>query len=253
MSKDDLDINDFGGRRLSLSYHRSFENGLYGKYRAVAEKLQAGDRVLELGCHTGYFVAAMQDRGVEILGIDGDDEAVAYARQRGLPVLQADFDATDFPPRDLGEFDAIVIMDVLEHLRDPARLLRNLHSRLRAGGRLLITGPNVAYWAVRKNLLLGRWDYTDGGILDRTHLWFFTAKTWKSLVGDAGYRIVECRPAEGMLPLEHWMPRIWPIGLFVERCRSLAMRWLPGLFAIVFLIEACTDGQPWIAAEENGN
>jgi hypothetical protein len=130
-------------------------------------------------------------------------------------------------------------MDVLEHLRDPEGLLRRLRSILKPSGRLLCTGPNVAYWAMRKELLLGRWDYQDTGIMDRTHLRFYTAKSWRRLLETGGYRVESLQPAEAMIPLEGQLQHIASLVWLVTGLRKLAALCAPRLFTLVYLIEAC--------------
>lgn len=223
---------------MSLLYHRSLRDGLTGKYAEVVARLEPKCSVLDVGCHTGYLVEALLDRGFEARGIDGDSEAVAVATRAGLPVRCVDLNGPELQTADLGNYDAILLLDILEHLHDPAALLASLQGHLNPNGKLLITGPNVAYWSVRKELLLGRWNYTDGGILDRTHVWFFTARTWRSLVESAGYRICRCVPGEGMIPLEHVLLRIPVLSKLVSGVRRLLLGCLPNLFAIVFLLEA---------------
>jgi len=135
-------------------------------------------------------------------------------------------------------FDVVLLMDVLEHLKDPGEVLKRLKSVINKHGRLLVTGPNVAYWAVRKELLLGKWNYTDAGILDKTHLHFYTASTWRALIEEAGYKIATFEPAGGMIPLEHILSKIPIIGLITPVIRNTALRLMPQLFTIVYLIEA---------------
>ncbi|HLD78316.1 MAG TPA: methyltransferase domain-containing protein, partial [archaeon] len=89
-----------------------------------------------------------------------------------------------------GSYEAVLLADVLEHLREPERLLLRLKPRLTENGFLLVSIPNVANWKVRLQLVRGRWRYTDTGILDRTHLRFYTHRTARTLLEDAGYRIV---------------------------------------------------------------
>lgn len=86
-------------------------------------------------------------------------------------------------------FDAIIFADVLEHLVNPWQVLRQMHSLLAPGGHVLLSLPNVAHWSARLNLLRGRFDYTDGYLMDRTHLRWFTFRTAKELAEQAGFRV----------------------------------------------------------------
>ena len=80
-------------------------------------------------------------------------------------------------PLEPGSFDVVLCGDVIEHLRDPVAALARLRPLLRPGGRLVLSTPNVANWAIRLSLLAGRWRYTDRGILDRSHTHLFTRAT----------------------------------------------------------------------------
>ena len=128
-----------------------------------------------------------------------------------------------------GSFDAVVCGDVLEHLRRPGRRSQRLRPLLREGGRLVLTTPNVANWAMRLSLLGGRWRYTDRGILDRTHAHLFTRKTLVETVEAAGYRIVV---------LDHTAP-VPLIGTpAVERAAHAIAGVRPSLFAYQFILAA---------------
>lgn len=222
----------------SLSYHRTFPQGLTGKYAAVLRRLPPSGAVLEVGCHTGYFSRVLIDRGYTVLAIESDNEAARAAAGLGVRVLCADVE----DPRTLGglgqAFDAVLLMDVLEHLLDPVGALQRLKPVISPVGRVIITGPNVAYWAVRKDLLLGRWSYADAGILDRTHLHFYALSGWRFLVESAGYTVLALEPAEGMLPLEHVFLKLPAGSAVVPKLRQVALRACPSLFTINVLIEA---------------
>jgi SAM-dependent methyltransferase len=219
-------------------YHRDLSAGLIGKYSIVATYLPPEGRILEVGCHTGYFSKALEQRGYQVVGVDCNADAVAAARMQGLDVCDGDIEQPGFIERLGMQFDAVLLMDVLEHLRDPITVLVRLKSILKPGGRILCTGPNVAYWAVRKDLLLGRWNYGDTGILDRTHLRFFTADTWRRLLEGSGYVVEKLQPAEGMIPLEGRLSKIWGLRWLVDPLRQWAVWLWPTMFTVVFFLKA---------------
>jgi len=224
---------------MALTYHRDFSGGLEGKYLKVVQRL-AGDSksILELGCHTGYLTRELLSAGHRVVGIENDPEAAGIAAAAGLPVICADVTCPSTFARIAGPFDAILLMDILEHLARPEDLLQQIKPLLAENGRLLVTGPNVAYWAVRAKLALGRWDYRDAGILDRTHLRFFTPATWESLLTSAGYRVIKSEPVDAMLPFDHVLLRVGITPGQVQSLRNRAARIAPNLFTIVCFLEA---------------
>lgn len=147
-------------------------------------------RVLELGCGAGAFGAALKAMGVkEVVGIERSPEAALAARQRIDRVVLADIerDALELPP---DAFDCLVCNDVLEHLVDPWTMLARLRSYVRPGGWLLASIPNVRHHKVVRHLVWpGRWRYEADGVLDRTHLRFFTRESARELVESAGFAI----------------------------------------------------------------
>ena len=88
-------------------------------------------------------------------------------------------------------FDAIIFADVLEHLVDPWTVLRNVRPILSAQGHVLLSVPNIAHWTARLNLLIGRFDYTDGFLMDRSHLRWFTRRSAREMARSTGYRIAQ--------------------------------------------------------------
>jgi SAM-dependent methyltransferase len=222
---------------MSLIYHQRFDKGIYGKYLKVAHLLPPRASVLEIGCHTGYFSQFLQGQGFDVIGLENNVDAVRVAQEKGVTVLFGDIESPDLMSGLHRTFDVILLMDVLEHLRDPAIVLNRLMPLLSDQGVIIITGPNISYWAVRKDLLLGKWEYTETGILDRTHLHLYGAADWKRLVVDAGYDICKFDVAEGFLPIEHILLRIPLIRAIIPVFRDLAFRYMPELFATVYLIE----------------
>jgi O-antigen biosynthesis protein len=146
-------------------------------------------RVLDIGCGAGRLGEAIKARqNAEVVGIERDEAAAAVARMRLDEVIVGDVEqlALDFPP---GSFDAIVCADILEHLREPERLLQQARSWLAPGGRLVASIPNIRHNSVVRSLLEGNWTYEPAGLLDRTHLRFFTRREVEKLFHRAGFAI----------------------------------------------------------------
>ncbi len=145
----------------------------------------AGARVLDIGCAGGYIGRALKEKGCRVWGID---MALLDARARRSyeKVWVGDVERMALK----GSYDVVLLADVLEHLRAPERLLERLRPRLAKKGFLLVSIPNVANWKVRWQLLRGRWEYKETGILDRTHVRFYTHRAARRLLEDAGYKVV---------------------------------------------------------------
>lgn len=144
--------------------------------------------ILEVGCSTGYFGTALIEHGHEVWGVEPNPLAAEEAR-KALTCVHTGFIEDFFNEHKDARFDAIVFGDVLEHLVDPALILKRCKNFLKPGGRIVASVPNVAHIAIRAMLLEGRWEYSDLGILDRTHLKFYTRSSLFALFNDADYQV----------------------------------------------------------------
>ncbi len=149
-----------------------------------------GQRVLDVGCGIGSTAELLVANGCTVVGVELDPGAAARASAHCERVVICDLDTSDLAA-EVGddEFDVVLTADVLEHLRDPGRLLAAAARLLRPGGRVVASIPNVAHGSVRLALLHGDFQYSDMGILDRTHLRFFTRQTVEDVFAEAGLRI----------------------------------------------------------------
>ena len=159
-------------------------------------------------------------------------------------MIVADLDQA--APRLQGTFDAIVYGDVLEHLNDPLPILVGLNLALAVGGRVIVSVPNVAHLWVRLSLLLGRWDYADRGILDRTHLRFFTRRSFAAFLRDAGLSVEEMVATPVPLPL---VAPLWLHGPVLDAVHGLSARaarvWKSGLgYQLVGVCRRANTGAP---------
>lgn len=151
-----------------------------------------GARVLELGPATGYMSRVFRERGCTVTGIELDPEMGERAREFCDRVIVGDLDQLDLDA-ELGEerFDAIVAADVLEHLKDPLATLSRLRSFLAPEGAFVISVPNIAHGSVRLALMSGHFDYRKIGLLDSTHLRFFTRDSFERLLDEAELGVAE--------------------------------------------------------------
>jgi len=146
--------------------------------------------VVDFGCATGYLARLLTQRGCSVVGVEISPEAAVIAEQFCERVIVADLDFTPvaeiFPDE---TFDVAVFGDVLEHLRDPWKMLEQVRSILKPEGYVVASIPNIAHGAIRLALMQGRFDYEKQGILDNTHLRFFTRKSVEDLFENSGYLI----------------------------------------------------------------
>jgi 2-polyprenyl-3-methyl-5-hydroxy-6-metoxy-1,4-benzoquinol methylase len=197
--------------------------------------LPAGLRLLDLGAAGGHLGRAVRDRCVYLAGVEPDPNLPASCREgyddwRAADALSAG--SWEAP------FDAVVCADVLEHLPRPEELLSRIHAWLKPGGTLLVSIPNVANVTVRAGLLVGRFPYADRGILDRTHLRFYTRRSARELLSSAGFRVLEvaatAMPYELAIPALGWPPLAGP----TRALASTSARVWPTLFGYQFVLEA---------------
>jgi len=191
-----------------------------------------GRRVLDVGCSEGFFGDILAQRGYSVTGVDWP----------GTPHP----DSIEFHGVDLdngiteigGGFDFIVCADVLEHLRDPLRILRECRERLAPGGVLIASLPNSGHWYFRTNVVLGRFPRDPKGLFDRTHLQFYMWDGWLEPFEGAGFRIEAMESSS--TPFRLGMPTLadsWLVRV-LERASYEAAKLWKRLFAYQFVIVA---------------
>ncbi len=237
----------------------------------IIRELPRGLRVLDVGCGSGVHGAELQRIfGHRVVGVDLSESSIAKARKRLAEAYVADVTRPErYPFYHDQRFDLIVFSDILEHLPDPVAVLTAHFALLAAGGRLVISLPNVAIWNVRLSLLAGRFEYTDTGTLDRTHVRFFTRHGLKQLLSSAQLSVERRRITPGILrPFVPWIKKVYgrsrmgegsgdSSSIMDSRPYRFYMKWFypveralcsiwPGLFAFQYVILA----QPAAALEE---
>ena len=157
---------------------------------AVVNMVSRGTKILEVGCAAGYMTRYLaQELSCKVTVVELNAEQAEQASQYAERVIIGDICDPVIRNQIPQSFDHIIYADVLEHLVDPWEVLSWTKSLLSDTGTVIASIPNVAYYKIRKSLLLGRFDYTDYGILDNTHLRFFTERTCKELFQSSGYKI----------------------------------------------------------------
>ena len=152
---------------------------------------RAADRICEIGCGAGITLANVKRRynSSFAAGFDIHELSIAKARDR-LNIAEVINVETTLLPDYIENIDLFLCLDILEHLRDPWTMVAALHERLRVGGSVVASIPNIRHYSVSIGLLFsGKWELADSGLLDRTHLRFFVRNTAVGMMASSGLRV----------------------------------------------------------------
>lgn len=193
--------------------------------RQSIELIPNNSKVLEIGCATGFMGKYLRrEKHCYVVGIEKGIDEVKEAKKSLNKVIDGDVEEKIILARIGGKFDVVLASAVIEHLKDPWGALISWKKFLKKDGYLIITTSNIAHWSIRLQLLMGKFNYQEYGILDNTHLHFFTTETFKKLVKDCGYKI------------EYFS--IDPVGGGLPKVSKVLSRFWPNLFAYQMLIKA---------------
>lgn len=148
-------------------------------------------KVLDIGCNDGY-IGKMSNSTNKFYGLDYFKESAEEAKKIYTDALQYDLNNLIVLPWNV-KFDILVFADVLEHVLHPEVVLNFFVTNyLKDNGKIIISLPNIANWQTRLNLLAGNFNYKDTGIMDKTHLHFYTFKSAKSLISKKDLKLISC-------------------------------------------------------------
>jgi O-antigen biosynthesis protein len=198
--------------------------------RLAVDKIPENSRVLDIGCATGHIGEYLiREKKCLVYGVEERSDEANIAKKILTEVISADIEQELSVKRILdlvrGEkFDVILATSVIEHLEDQSGFLRNCKKLLKQNGIIVASTPNIAHWTMRLSLLKGNFDYTEYGILDNTHLHFFTVKTFLQLFEKNNFAVKELL--------------IDPVGGGYPRISRILAKWFSRIFAYQILIVA---------------
>ena len=217
----DANVHDPG---KSLNYQSKVTDP-YSSHSVILSRVGDGKgrRILDVGAAQGVLAQQFTQRGFEVTCIEGSAELAALGTSHCREMIVADLDKP--LPSLNGNFDMIVYGDILEHLRNPLEVFKGFNRYLRPNGKVIVSVPNFAHLWVRLNLLLGRFEYADRGLLDRTHLRFFTLRSFWDFLREAGLEVedIVATPVPLLLVVpEHrhgwWLHALHGVNAALARC-----------------------------------
>jgi 2-polyprenyl-3-methyl-5-hydroxy-6-metoxy-1,4-benzoquinol methylase len=216
--------------------HYDVKLGYPSSHQFALDAVPTGSSVLDIGAGPGRMAQELVAKGCEVTVVDRFPAPDAPTE---VEVIQQDLDEP--PVFDARKYDHLLMLDVIEHLKDPEQFLEQLRDQFDYGPRtLVLTTPNVAFVAQRLMLLVGQFNYGDAGILDRTHTRLFTFRSLRRLLLDSGFGLREVRG----------VPAPWPkvlgdgaLGRAAVRANELLIRLSRTLFSYqIFVVADCTPG-----------
>jgi ubiquinone/menaquinone biosynthesis C-methylase UbiE len=186
---------------LTRAYNDKTIDYFQGVRHDVVDDLPSGRAltILEIGCGAGATLALAKSQGKasHTVGVEIDSSVAALARTRVDQLIEGNVETMELPFAPCS-FDAVILSEVLEHLVDPWRALQRLQPLLKVGGLIYASSPNVAHITTLRTLLRNRWDYSERGRFDWTHLRWFTPATYREMIEGAGFEIIWVRPISAM-------------------------------------------------------
>lgn len=201
----------------------------------LAECVPKNKKILDVGCATGNMGKYLiEQKGATVYGLDISSKAIQQASKVLNKAVCLNIEKKSVPFKEL--FDVILFGDVLEHLFDPMNMLKKIKKNLKKNGLIICSIPNIANIEIRLSLLLGNFDYSDFGILDRSHIRFFTLKTIKQMFQQLDYTIekIDYFPFSFILFREKYAKK-YP---FLRKIKYKLASINPRLFANTFIIVA---------------
>ena len=222
--------------KVHLPYHD--KPSVWSSHSIIASHLNAlpaHSKVLDVGAASGTLARMCQNKTLRLFGVEPNS---AWA-QMASPLYEKMWicSISDLEEELLAGYDVVILGDILEHLPNPEVVLEKLVKQQAAGAKFIISVPNIANLWIRLNLLIGQFEYTDRGILDRTHLRFFTHRSFVNMVRSSGLEIISIRATPIPLELVSNFFMTFP-GRFLHAVLAQLTSWWPSLLGYQFIVEA---------------
>ncbi len=193
-----------------------------------AKFFDRGETVLDVGCGPGYLAEYLTtEKDCTVVGVEQDPRLAELARRVCSKVYEVNLESEGLR-KIQGKFTAVFFGDVIEHVRNAPELLIQASELLEAGGRVIVSTPNFVHVKNRARVLFGRFEYRDAGLLDRTHVHFYTKRTLYGLLEETGYRVVKTDVTTGVMELASMR----------NRALHFLAKAIPNLFAYQFIVAA---------------
>jgi 2-polyprenyl-3-methyl-5-hydroxy-6-metoxy-1,4-benzoquinol methylase len=200
---------------MAKDYSTEIDLGVDNNSHTKLIKMCGHDKgVLDVGCSSGHLARALIERGCTVSGVEINPEAAQRAAEVCDRVVVGDLDLIELTDEFAGQlFDVILFGDVLEHLKSPQKVLNEARMLLAPGGFIGLSVPNVAHISIRLMLLKGEFNYQDVGILDDTHLRFYTRRSLCSMLESCGYIVDHLDWTEERISEDTLREALDPLGL----------------------------------------
>lgn len=220
-------------------YERLVEQYGFSPAQKIIIGLVTDGEVLEVGSSSGYMTKEFAKASCIVDVVEKEESFAQKAGKIARQVFVGSIEDKNLQQRLKKSYDFIVCADVLEHMVDPEKVLHFLKMRLKKRGFILISIPNIAFWNMRLELLGGKFDYQESGLLDRTHLRFYTYNSFLALLKKVGLKIVKIYPAEGRIPLEYSLRKIPLLGkMLIALFKPKLMEVFPNLTIHHYVVKA---------------
>ncbi len=203
---------------MSQIYGKTFSRGsLSPSHKMIVNIVGMNKQVLELGSSNGYLTQEFNKNKCNVTIVELDKSDFKKAQKISAKGYQGSLDDSSFLKNINGKYDVVVAADIIEHLKDTQKTLEFIKSKLNKKGRCIISLPNIACWRIRKDLFFkGTFEYQEMGILDKTHLKFFTYFTIQKILKENGFKIINLYKEDIHYPFKWSLLKLPILGKLID-------------------------------------